>query len=172
MEHIKTALQANLPASFRDARLTLESALQTTALTPLQALTTAYSVATSLGAVELGQLLSEGLPDASKELAEVAAASMAMTNVFYSFLDMAGIKELSALPAQIRMVGYGQQVAKDAFGFEVATLAVSIAGKCRSCIVAHVTALKKQGATDETLRDIAKIAAAVNSVSKGYAKAS
>lgn len=169
MDHIKTALQAQLPTTFRDARLTLESSLQSTAMTPLQALACAYSVAVSLGAKDLAKLLSEGLPDASKELAEVAASTMAMTNVYYSFVDMAGIPELGSLPAQIRMVGYGQQVAKDAFGFEAATLAVSIAGKCRSCIQAHVAALKKLGAADEALRDIARISSAVHAVSKSYA---
>lgn len=91
---------------------------------------------------------------------------MGMTNVYYSFVDTVRIPGISALPAQLRMVTYGQQASKDKLGFEIASLAVSIAGKCKPCIVSHVEELQKLAATNEQLRDIARIAASVTAVSK------
>lgn len=166
MEELKDYLAARVPASFKDARMTLESVLATNALPAGTARAAAYAVAVSLAAKDLAVALREGLTPEQVEQAEVAAAIMGMTNVYYSFMDVAGVAELKTLPAQIRMVSYGQQAARDKVGFEVASLAVSIAGKCKPCIASHVQELQKRAFGAEQLRDIGRIAAAVNALAK------
>jgi lipoyl-dependent peroxiredoxin subunit D len=167
MENIKNAL-ASVPASHKDARMTLESALAVPSLGADLALTSAYATALSLGATKLAALLGEQLDEAHKEQGGVAAAIMGMTNVYYSFIDTADVPGVRQLPAQIRMVSYGVQANRDKLGFEAAALAVSMAGKCKPCIVSHVDELKKLGFTDEQFRDLARIAAGVNSVAKVF----
>lgn len=164
MDAIKAGLQAAVPTAFKDARMTLEAALFTSSLAPDVAQVAAYAVALSRGNRTLSALLAQGLSEAQVEQGSVAAAIMGMTNVYYSFMDYAGLPGVKALPPQIRMVSYGQQATKDKVGFEVATLAVSIAGRCKSCITAHADALQQHGFTDEQFRDIGRLAAAVSSL--------
>src|SRR5208282_4429757 len=121
--------------------------------------TTAYAVAVSLGKSELARQLAADLPPERTAQAEVAAAVMGMTNVYYSFMDTADLPGARNLPAQIRMVSYGQEANKDRRGFEMAALAVSIVGKCKPCIASHVEELKKLGVSDEQFRDLARVAA-------------
>lgn len=166
MSNIKTFLNEAVSANFKDARMTLESVLVNNSLGEGQAVMAAYAVATSLGAKTLAEVLRAELNKAQIDQAEVSAAVMGMTNVYYSFMDSADLPNAKALPAQIRMVSYGQQAGLDKLGFEIASLAVSIAGKCRPCIAAHVDALKALGFTDEQFRDVGRLAASVNSVSK------
>lgn len=165
MENIKAGL-AGIPATYKDVRMTLESALASPVLGTELALTAAYATAVGLGAKPLAEVLATGLEQPRKELAEVAAAIMGMTNVYYSFMDTANLPGARQLPAQLRMVSYGVQAGKDKLGFEAASLAVSMAGKCKPCIVSHVEALKELGFTDEQFRDLARVAAAVNSLAK------
>lgn len=164
MDAIKNALQAAVPAAFKDARMTLEAALFTSTIDPAIAQTSAYAVAVSRGNKTLAAILAQGLPEDRVEQGNVAAAIMGMTNVYYSYIDYVGLPGLKSLPAQIRMVSYGQQAGRDKVGFEVATLAVSIAGRCKSCISAHASELQKHGFTDENFRDVGRLAAAVNSL--------
>lgn len=166
MPSIQDFLSSAVPASFKDARMTLESVLGTSVLPEGAALTCAYAVAVSLSSARLAGVLKEHLSEAQAEQAEVAAAIMGMTNVYYSFLDTAKLPGVAGLPAQLRMVTYGQQGAKDKLGFETAALAVSIAGKCKPCIVSHVEELKKLSFSDEQFRDLARLVSAVNAVSK------
>lgn len=166
MQALKDFLSGSVPASFKDARMTLESALASPALGATSAQTMAYAVAVYLGSRSLASALQAGLTPENVEQAEVAAAIMGMTNVYYSFMDSADIPGVRAMPAQLRMVSYGQQAGKDKLGFEAAALAVSVVGKCKPCIVSHVDALKQLGFTDEQFRDLARVAASVNAVAK------
>lgn len=166
MQALKDFLAQNVPASFKDARMTLESALASPALGSPHAQTLAYAVAVYLSSKRLAEVLRAGLTPEQAEQAEVAAAIMGMTNVYYSFTDTADVPGVRALPAQIRMVSYGQQAAKDKLGFEAAALAVSVVGKCKPCVTSHVEALKTLGYTDEQFRDLARLSASVNAVAK------
>jgi alkyl hydroperoxide reductase subunit D len=165
MDHIKNAL-AGVPATYKDARMTLESALASPVLGSELAVSAGYATAVSLGAKALAAILGDKLDAARKEQAEVAAAIMGMTNVYYSFTDTADVPGVRQLPAQIRMVSYGVQATRDKLGFEAAALAVSMAGKCKPCIVSHVEELRKLGFTDQQFRDLARVAAGVNAVAK------
>jgi len=166
MQGIKDYLRENTLSSFKDARLTLEASLESPALGAELAQAAAYAVALSLKASGLASVLKQNLTTDRIEQAEVATAIMGMTNVYYSFLHLGNVPDVASLPAQLRMVSYGQQTAKDKFGFEALALAVSIAGKCQPCITSHVAALKELGITSEQLRDLARIAASVHAVAK------
>jgi alkyl hydroperoxide reductase subunit D len=166
MQNVKDFLAANVPPAFKDARMTLESALKSTVLGDELARTSAYAVAVSLRSMNLAAVLKQELTADQVERADVAAAIMGMTNVYYSFLDTVNDAAITGLPAQLRMVSYGQQTAKDQRSFEAAALAVSIAGKCKPCIVSHVEELRKLDFTAEQFRDLARITAAVNAVAK------
>ena len=164
-ESLKAVLQQT-PASFKDARLSLESALASGELGAELAHTVAYAVALSVGAERLATELKSGLPPARAEQAEVAAAVMGMTNVYYSFVDTVSIPGLKELPPQLRMVSYGQQAQKDPIGFEAAALAVSMVAKCKPCVVSHTEGLRKHSWRPEQFRDLARIAAATHALGK------
>jgi len=166
MQNLKDFLATSVPPTFKDARMTLEGALKSTVLGEGLAQTSAYAVAVSLHSERLAAALKEGMSADQTERAEVAAAIMGMTNVYYSFLDTVNDADITGLPAQLRMVSYGQQAAKDKRAFEAAALAVSIVGKCKPCIVSHVEELRALGFTAELFRDLARLAAAVNAVAK------
>ncbi|KWU17915.1 carboxymuconolactone decarboxylase family protein [Burkholderia cenocepacia] len=167
MQAIKDFLAQNVRTTFKDARMTLEAALfSKSSLGPVVSQASAYAVAVSLHASALAEALKTGLPGPAVEQAEVAAAIMGMTSVYYSFLDMVDLPGVRQLPAQLRMVTYGQQGQADKLGFEVACLAVSLANKCKPCVTAHVEELKALAFSDEQFRDLARISAAVNAVAK------
>lgn len=166
MQTIKDFLSPLVPATFKDARMTLENVLANSALGSERAQEAAYAVAVSLSAKSLAEILKPGLTPAQVERAEVAVAIMGMTNIYYSFMDTASLPDVAALPAQLRMVTYGQQATLDKTGFEVCCLAVSIVGKCKPCVVSHVSELKTLGFTAEQFRDLARLAGAVNAMAK------
>lgn len=166
MQQLKDFLSSNLPSTFKDARLTLEAVLGHSSLPDALSHTSAYAVAVSLGMTTLSGVLKATFGDIDVEQAEVAVSIMGQTNIYYSFLDTAPLPGLRNLPAQLRMVAYGQQSAQDKLGFEAAALAVSIVGKCKPCITSHVEELQKLGFTDEQFRDLARLCASLNAVSK------
>lgn len=160
---IKEKIQAVVPASFKDARITLEQVLAQDDAKRYQ--TAAYAVSLTAKSA-LSDIFKEGLTEAEKEMAETAVAIMGMTNIYYSFTHLFQDEELVKLPPGLRMVSYGTQLTKDKVGFEMAALAVSMVGKCVPCIVNHAKSLKDEGVTAEELRDLAKVASAVHALSK------
>ena len=91
---------------------------------------------------------------------------MAQNNVWYPYLEMADDANLKGLPAQLRMNVIANHGGTTKARFEAYSLAASIIGKCHFCVKAHYETLKKEGYTIEQLRDIGRIAAIINSVSK------
>ncbi len=161
---IKESIQAVTPASFKDARITLEQVLAQDTAKRYQA--AAYAVSLTTKSKALANIFQEGLTEAEKEMAETAVAIMGMTNIYYSFTHMFQDEDLTKLPPNIRMVSYGAQLAKDKIGFEMVALAVSLIGKCVPCVVNHAKSLKAEGVSAEELRDLARTAAAVHALSK------
>jgi len=98
--------------------------------------------------------------------AKTAAAVMAANNVWYPYLEMADDANLKGLPAQLRMNAITSHGGTTKARFEAYSLAASIVGKCHFCVKAHYETLRKEGYTVEQLRDIGRIAAVINSVSK------
>jgi alkyl hydroperoxide reductase subunit D len=159
------SLRNRLPDYARDARLNLGSLASETVLNEKQRAGT--FIASALGARNpevVAAILAEFAPvlDA-KELAaaKAAAATMAMNNVYYRFLYLAGNGEYAKLPARLRMnaiANHGIQRAD----FELWCLAVSAINGCGSCIESHEKAVREAGLSAEQVQAAVRIAAAVN----------
>ena len=155
-----------LPDYAKDVWITLDGALHRSGLTPDIAAGAAIAAAISAGSKELVEAF-EGLTNASEATAaKTAAAIMGMTNIWYSYLDLAEDAELKTQPPGIRMQSYLTHGGVDKKHFEIYTLSASIVGKCKGCITGHIAELKKLGLTGGELRDIGKLAAAVNATAQ------
>jgi alkyl hydroperoxide reductase subunit D len=91
---------------------------------------------------------------------------MAQNNVWYPFIEMADDANLKGLPAQLRMNAITTHGGTTKAKFEAYSLASSIIGKCHFCVKAHYGTLKEEGYTVEQLRDIGRISATINALSK------
>jgi alkyl hydroperoxide reductase subunit D len=155
-----------LPPYAKDVWITLDSALQRSGLAPEVAAGAAIAAAISAGSKDLVQAF-EGLTNEGEATAaKTAAAIMGMTNIWYSYLDLAEDAELKTQPPGIRMQSYVAHGGVDKKHFEIYALAASIVGKCKGCVTGHIDELRKLGATAAELRDIGKLAAAVNATAK------
>lgn len=105
------------------------------------------------------------LPDAEKTAAKAAASIMAMNNIYYRFIHLAGDAELKAMPAKLRMNVIGSPgVAK--VDFELMSLAVSAINGCGMCIEAHSHELQKQGASKLQIQSAVRIAAVIHAAAQ------
>jgi alkyl hydroperoxide reductase subunit D len=104
--------------------------------------------------------------EVEKNAALTAGAIMAQNNVWYPFIEMADDVNLKGLPAQLRMNAITSHGGTTKGKFEAYSLASSIVGKCHFCVKAHYETLKEEGYSVEQLRDIGRIAATINALSK------
>lgn len=161
------ALKDRLPEYARDIKLNLGSLAMEPALNEKQRAGT--FIASALGArnPEVAEaILAEFAPKLdAKELAaaKAAAAVMAMNNVYYRFLHLAGNEEYSKLPARLRMNAIANHGIARA-DFELWCLAVSAINGCGMCIESHEKAVRKEGMTAEQVQAAVRIAAVVNAV--------
>jgi alkyl hydroperoxide reductase subunit D len=95
---------------------------------------------------------------------------MAMNNVWYPFVEMAGDEDLKTLRPELRMNAYASHGGVSRAKFEAYALAASIVGKCHFCVRSHYELLKKEGWTVTQLRDIGRIAAVVNAAAQVLAE--
>jgi len=91
---------------------------------------------------------------------------MAMNNVYYPFVEMAGDPELQAQKPELRMNVYATYGGVGKRQFEMYALAASIVGKCHFCVKSHYDLLRKEGLTVVQLRDIGRIASVINASCK------
>ena len=165
-----------LPEYAKDTRLNLDAVIKRSTLDPVQAEACALAALVATGN---GKLLGWVLENTNlniktdtvdnvkeRDAALTAASLMAMNNVWYPYVEMAGDSNLSGLPAQLRMNAIATHGGTTKARFEAYSLAASIVGKCHFCVKAHYDTLKKEGYTVEQLRDIGRIAAVVTSVAK------
>ncbi|MDP2706169.1 MAG: carboxymuconolactone decarboxylase family protein, partial [Burkholderiales bacterium] len=68
--------------------------------------------------------------------------------------------------AELRMNAYATHGGVDKRRFELFALAASIVGKCHFCVASHYKKLKEIGMTAVQLRDVGRIAAAVNAAAQ------
>jgi alkyl hydroperoxide reductase subunit D len=158
-----------LPAYAKDVWITLDGALHRSGLSGQVAAGAAIAAAISAGSKDLVEAF-EGLtsePEASA--AKTAAAIMGMTNIWYSYLDLADDADLKTQPPGIRMQSYVTHGGVEKKHFEIYALSASIVGKCKGCVTGHIAELKKLGVTSAELRDIGKLAAAVNATAQIFA---
>jgi alkyl hydroperoxide reductase subunit D len=163
-------LREALPEYARDLKLNLGSVLTpegAAGLSPVQiwAIAVAAAIASrnALLARELEAAAAQVLDAAHLRAARAAAAVMAMNNIYYRFVHLAGSADYEQMPARLRMnVIASPGVPRDTF--ELLALAVSAVNGCGLCISAHQRALREQGASAEAIQSAARIAAVIYAV--------
>jgi alkyl hydroperoxide reductase subunit D len=160
-------LKEGIPDYAKDTRLNLDSVIKRSALEPVEAEACALAAAFATGNSKLVSFIQSNITDEKERNAAIAAASiMAMTNTWYSYVEMVEDVNLKGLPAQLRMNTIASHGGTTKARFEAYSLAASIVGKCEFCIKAHYDGLKTMGYTVEQLRDIGRVAAVITSVSR------
>lgn len=160
-------LRNQISDTAKDIRLNLSSVLVTgeSGLNSAQIWGTALAVGYALKHAPLVHALiaeaSDQLNDTLKKAAQTAAALMAMNNVYYRALHLIEDKELSALPARLRMNGLANSGIIKA-DFELMCLAISALNGCGMCLHAHAHTLKEEGVTLAMQQHALKIAAVMN----------
>lgn len=157
-----------IPEYAKDIRLNLDNVINRSTLDPVLVNGVALAAATASGNSFLVEKISPSLEDKESSAALSAATIMAMTNVWYPYVEMTGDAALKGLPPQLRMnviMSHGGTTKKN---FEAYSLAASIVGKCHFCVKAHYDTLLKEGMTVENLRDIGRIAAVIAATAKVY----
>ena len=160
-------LNENLPEYAKDIRLNLDAVINRSTIDPEQALYLSIAAAFSTGNSKLLTFLVANATDEVEKNAALAAGSiMAQNNVWYPYVEMADDVNLKGLPAQLRMNAITSHGGTTKGKFEAYSLASSIVGKCHFCVKAHYETLKQEGYSVEQLRDIGRIAATMNALSK------
>ena len=160
-------LNENLPEYAKDIRLNLDAVINRSTIDPEQALYLSIAAAFSTGNSKLLTFLVANATDEVEKNAALAAGSiMAQNNVWYPYVEMADDQNLKGLPAQLRMNAVTSHGGTTKAKFEAYSLASSIVGKCHFCVKAHYETLKQEGYSIEQLRDIGRIAATMNALSK------
>ena len=160
-------LNENLPEYAKDIRLNLDAVINRSSVDPDHALYLSIAAAFATGNSKLLTfLVSNATDEVEKNAALSAGAIMAQNNVWYPYIEMADDANLKGLPAQLRMNAISSHGGTTKGKFEAYSLASSIVGKCHFCVKAHYETLKQEGYSVEQLRDIGRIAATINALSK------
>jgi alkyl hydroperoxide reductase subunit D len=160
-------LNENLPEYAKDIRLNLDAVINRSSIDPDHALYLSIAAAFATGNSKLLTfLVSNATDEVEKNAALSAGAIMAQNNVWYPYIEMADDANLKGLPAQLRMNAITSHGGTTKGKFEAYSLASSIIGKCHFCVKAHYETLKQEGYSVEQLRDIGRIAATINALSK------
>jgi alkyl hydroperoxide reductase subunit D len=163
VDQIKEAL----PDYAKDTKLNLDSVINRSSISSDVAQGCALAAAMATGNGKLVSFIQSGVDNTKERDAALTAASlMAMTNVWYPYVEMANDDRLKGLPAQLRMNAIATHGGTNKVNFEAYSLAASIVGKCHFCVSAHYSTLKAEGYSVEQLRDIGRIAAVITSVAK------
>ncbi len=160
-------LNENLPEYAKDIRLNLDAVINRSTIDAEHALYLSIAAAFATGNSKLLTfLVANATDEVEKNAALTAGAIMAQNNVWYPYLEMADDANLKGLPAQLRMNAITSHGGTTKGKFEAYSLASSIIGKCHFCVKAHYETLKEEGYSIEQLRDIGRIAATINALSK------
>ena len=167
------AIKDRLPAYAKDVKLNLNAVLLRSSLAPADAMGAALAAAFAARSPELIAAFreAEALDPKHAEAALTAASLMAMNNVWYPFVEMAGDPELATMRAELRMNAYATYGGVDRRTFELYALAASTVGKCEFCIKSHYELLRDGGMSAQQLRDVGRIAAVVAAAAHALANA-
>ena len=159
--------EQSIPDYAKDTKLNIDAVIKRSTLPVEEAEAVALAAAFATGNSKLWTWIHSQLANRLEADAALTAASiMAQNNVWYPYVELADDANLAGLPAQLRMNAIASHGGTTKARFESYSLAASIVGKCHFCVKAHYETLKKEGYTVEQLRDIGRIAAVMNSVSK------
>ncbi|MCX7596624.1 MAG: carboxymuconolactone decarboxylase family protein [Fischerella sp.] len=160
-------IKSKIPDYAKDIRLNFDTLAGKTTFNAdeLQGLMLAAAFAT--GNRDLTQTIQNAMENEVERTAALTAASlMSMNNVWYPYTEMTGDEAVQKTAAGLRMNAYATYGGTTKERFEAYALAASIVGKCHFCVKNHYDILKKSGYTTEQLKDIGRVAAVINSVSR------
>jgi len=160
-------LKESIPDYAKDIKLNLDAVINRSTIDPDDATYIAIAAAFATGNAKLlSFIVASATNEVEKNAALSAGSIMAQNNVWYPFIEMADDANLKGLPAQLRMNAISSHGGTTKAKFEAYSLASSIIGKCHFCVKAHYETLKQEGYSVEQLRDIGRIAATINALSK------
>jgi alkyl hydroperoxide reductase subunit D len=160
-------LKDSLPEYAKDIKLNLDAVINRSTIDAEHATYISIAAAFATGNGKLLAFITANANDEiEKNAALTAGAIMAQNNAWYPFIEMADDVNLKGLPAQLRMNAISSHGGTTKGKFEAYSLASSIIGKCHFCVKAHYETLKEEGYSVEQLRDIGRIAATINALSK------
>lgn len=160
-------LKETIPEYAKDTKLNLDAVIKRSSLPVEEAEAIAVAAAFATGNSKFWTWVHSVILDRKEADAALTAASlMAMNNTWYPYVEMADDANLKGLPAQLRMNAISTHGGTTKARFEAYSLAASIVGKCHFCVKAHYETLKQEGYSTDQLRDIGRIAAVINAVSK------
>jgi alkyl hydroperoxide reductase subunit D len=160
-------LKSALPEYAKDLKLNLASVAAEAALNDQQrwGALVATAIASRNGVV-IRAIEAEAAGKLSPEAlaaAKTAAAIMAMNNVYYRFVHLAGQDDYRTMPARLRMNALAKPGVEKA-DFELWSLAVSAVNGCGLCIESHEKVLREYGLSREAIQAAVRIAAVVHAV--------
>jgi alkyl hydroperoxide reductase subunit D len=157
-------LKARVPDYAKDIRLNLGSLANEPVLSTEQRAGVFVAAALASRNKEVTEaLVTEFAPQLSAEAmeaAKAAAAIMAMNNIYYRFVHLAG-GDYGKMPARLRMNVLARP-GVDKATFELWSLAVSAVNGCDMCIESHERAVRGHGLTAEQIQAAVRIAAIVH----------
>jgi lipoyl-dependent peroxiredoxin subunit D len=164
-------IKALVPDYAKDVRINLDGTLTRSTLPLNEVAAVALAAAYAARSPRLVAIIrqADALPAAEANAALVAAALMAMNNVWYPYVEMSGDAELKGLPAQLRMQAYANHAGVERRLFELYALAASIVGKCHFCVQSHYALLKQSGMSADQLRDVGRIVAVISAAANAVA---
>lgn len=160
-------LKDSLPDYARDLKLNLGSLEAETSIT--QAQKAGCFIASAIACKEptvLAAMMETFGPQLSPSQlngAKIAAALMAMNNIYYRFVHIASNQDYGKLRANLRMNALKEPGAPKE-EFDLWALSVSVINGCGMCIDAHEKVLRDSGQTTEQIQAGAKIGAVVHAV--------
>jgi alkyl hydroperoxide reductase subunit D len=162
-------LKDRLPDYARDLKLNLSSLAAEPLLSPQQragsfvAAALAANHAPTTQAV-VGAFAAELSPQALNA-AKIAAALMAMNNIYYRFVHLVHTADYKTLPAKLRMTAMAKP-GVDKVDFELWSLVVSAVNGCGMCLEAHEKVCREAGHSAEQIQAAVRIAATVHAVAR------
>ncbi len=152
----------------KDIRLNIDAVLLRSSLSQDEAAGCALAAAFACGNKTIIEMVrNSGSLTADQITGSMTAASlMAMNNVYYPFVEMAGDPELQGQKPELRMNAYATYGGVGKKQFEMYALSASIVGKCHFCVKSHYDLLRKEGLTATQLRDVGRIASVISAASR------
>jgi len=159
------ALRAQLPAYAKDIARNLEVLAGETVLD--DAAKWSCFVASACAAGESETLLAvtmaareAGLSPDAFEDAKTAAATMAMTNVYFRAVHLMAVADYERLPSRLR---FGRD---HSTAYELCCMAVSAINGCGACLDSHEAELRRRGVEPVQIQAALRIGAVVNAVAR------
>lgn len=157
-----------LPDYAKDLRLNLSSVLsEIPGMTASQQWGSALAVAIATRNADVQRAIAAEaatrITPAEQHAARIAAAIMAMNNVYYRSLHLLENENYLKVPAGLRMNAMAQHSASKV-DFELWALAVSAVNGCGMCIQSHQKKLAAEGVSDDIIRAAFRIAAVLQAV--------